>query len=156
MADHRGGNNPRAARIWSGRTTSDQSLHYNDVIMSAMASQITGVSIVCSTVGFRRRSKKTPKLRVTGPCAGTSPVTGEFLTQKANNAENVSIWWRHHEFVKKKLGSMGLLMQMSQIGDQELSKQMMNSHQSHYREHTSMKNISTIFVDEIALKLWCT
>ena len=25
--------------------------HYNDVIMSAMASQITGVSIVCSTVG---------------------------------------------------------------------------------------------------------
>ena len=27
---------------------------------------------------FRRRSKKTSKLRVTGPCAGKSPVTGEF------------------------------------------------------------------------------
>ena len=27
---------------------------------------------------FRRRSKKTPKLRVTGLCAGNSPVTSEF------------------------------------------------------------------------------
>ena len=45
---------------------------------------------------FRRRSKKTSKLRVTGLCAGNSPVTGEFPAQKASNAENVSIWWRHH------------------------------------------------------------
>ena len=29
-------------------------------------------------------------------CAGNSPVTGEFLAQMANNAGNVSIWWRHH------------------------------------------------------------
>ena len=45
---------------------------------------------------FRRKSKKTSKLRVTGLCAGNSPVTGEFPTQRASNAENVSIWWRHH------------------------------------------------------------
>ena len=45
---------------------------------------------------FRRRSKKTPKLRVTGLCAGNSPETGEFPAQMASNAENVSIWWRHH------------------------------------------------------------
>ena len=45
---------------------------------------------------FRRRSKKTSKLRVTGLCEGNSPVTGEFPAQMANNAENVSIWWRHH------------------------------------------------------------
>ena len=44
---------------------------------------------------FRCRSMKTPKLRVTGPCAGNSPVTGEFAAQRASNAENVSIWWRH-------------------------------------------------------------
>ena len=44
---------------------------------------------------FMRRSKKT-KLRVTGLCVGNSPVTGEFPTQMASNAENVSIWWRHH------------------------------------------------------------
>ena len=46
---------------------------------------------------FRRRSKNTSKLRVTGLCARNSPVTGEFPAQKTSNAENVSIWWRHHE-----------------------------------------------------------
>ena len=45
---------------------------------------------------FRRRSKKTSKLRVTGLCAGNSPETGEFPAQRASNAESVSIWWRHH------------------------------------------------------------
>ena len=45
---------------------------------------------------FRRRSKKTSKLRVTGLWAENSPETGEFSAQMASNAENVSIWWRHH------------------------------------------------------------
>ena len=45
---------------------------------------------------FRHRSKKTSKLRVTGLCAGNSPEAGEFPAQLASNAENVSIWWRHH------------------------------------------------------------
>ena len=45
---------------------------------------------------FGCRSKKTSKLRVTGLCAGNSPGTGEFPAQMASNAENVSIWWRHH------------------------------------------------------------
>ena len=48
---------------------------------------------------FRRRSKKTSKLRGTGLCAGNSPVTGEFPTQMASNAEDISIWWRHHVYV---------------------------------------------------------
>ena len=46
---------------------------------------------------FRRRSKKTSNFRVTGLCAGNSPGTGEFPAQMASNAENVSIWWRHHD-----------------------------------------------------------
>ena len=45
---------------------------------------------------FRCSSKKTSKLRVSGLCAGNSPVTGEFPAQWASNPENVSIWWRHH------------------------------------------------------------
>ena len=45
---------------------------------------------------FKRRSKKTSKPRVTGLCAGNSPETGEFPAQMASDAENVSIWWRHH------------------------------------------------------------
>ena len=46
---------------------------------------------------FRYRSKKTPKLRVTGLCEGNSPVTGDFPAQRASKAENVSIWWRHRD-----------------------------------------------------------
>ena len=45
---------------------------------------------------FGHRSKKTSRLRVTGLCAGNSPDTGEFPAQMASNAENASIWWRHH------------------------------------------------------------
>ena len=44
---------------------------------------------------FRCRSKKTSKLRVTGLCEGNSPVTGEFPSQRASNADNISIWLRH-------------------------------------------------------------
>ena len=36
---------------------------------------------------FRRRSKKTSKLCITGLCAGNSPLTGEFPAQMAGNAE---------------------------------------------------------------------
>ena len=51
---------------------------------------------------FRRRSRKTSKLRVTGLCAGNSPWTSEFPAQRASYAENVSIWWRHHgEYIWK-------------------------------------------------------
>ena len=53
---------------------------------------------------FRRRSKKTSKLRVTGLCPGNSPGTGEFPAQMASNAENVSIWWRHHGSIILCLG----------------------------------------------------
>ena len=45
---------------------------------------------------FGCRSKKTSKLRVNGLCAGNSSGTGEFPAQMASNAENISIWWRHH------------------------------------------------------------
>ena len=45
---------------------------------------------------FRHRSKKTSKLCVTGLCEGNPQVTCEFPAQKASNAENVSIWWCHH------------------------------------------------------------
>ena len=41
-------------------------------------------------------SKKTSKLRVTCLYVGNSPGTGEFPAQMASNADNVSIWWRHH------------------------------------------------------------
>ena len=49
---------------------------------------------------FRRRSKKTSKLHVTGLCVGNSPGTGEFPAQMASNAENVSMWWHHYDILK--------------------------------------------------------
>ena len=61
----------------------------------------------------RRRSKKTSKLCVTGLCAGNSPVTGEFPTQMASNAENVSIWWHHHEAIPYKLSNDTTIMHSS-------------------------------------------
>ena len=43
---------------------------------------------------FRRRSKKTSKLHVTGLCEGKSTMTGEFPAQSASNTESVSIsYW---------------------------------------------------------------
>ena len=68
--------------------------HYSDVIMSAMVSQIIGVSMVCSTVCSGADQHQSAG--VTGLCEGNSPVTGEFPSQRASNAEKLSIWWRHH------------------------------------------------------------
>ena len=70
--------------------------YYNEVIMSG-----DGVSNHqphdCLPNGLiGHRSKKTSKLRITGLCEGNSLVTGEFPTQRASNAENVSIWWHYH------------------------------------------------------------
>ena len=72
-------------------------LHYTDVIMTTMASQITRPHGCLLKRLFGCRSKKTSQLRVTGLCAGNSPVTGEFPAQMASNADNFSIWWRHNE-----------------------------------------------------------
>ena len=51
---------------------------------------------------FRRKWKKPAKLRVTGLCEGNSP----FPTQKTSYAENISIWWRHHDPVAEWIHTM--------------------------------------------------
>ena len=79
--------------------------------MGAMvSSQITSLTIVYSTV-YSGADKKTSKLCVTGLCAGNSPVTGEFPAQKASNAENVSIWWRHHVLFNYVIQTTTLILQ---------------------------------------------
>ena len=63
-----------------------------DVIMAAIASQITGISIVCSTIcsdaDQRKHLNSAPMAFVRG--------IHRWPSQRASNAENVSIWWRHH------------------------------------------------------------
>ena len=71
--------------------------HYGDVIMDAIASQITSLTIVYSTV-YQTQIKENIKAARHWPLCGNSPGTGEFPAQMASNAENVSIWWRHHGF----------------------------------------------------------
>ena len=74
-------------------------VNINDVIMSAMRDGVSNHQPHdCLLNGlFRRRSTKTSKLRFTGLCERDSPVTGEFPSQRASNAENIniSIWLRN-------------------------------------------------------------
>ena len=67
---------------WNQELPHWQSRHYSDVIMSTMASQITSLTVVYSTMYLRRRSNKTSKFRVTSLCEGNSQVTGEFPAHK--------------------------------------------------------------------------
>ena len=90
-------------------------LHYNNVIMCAMASQIMNPTIGYWTVYSRRRPKKTLKLRVTGLCARNSPLTGQFAAQMTSNAENVSIWWRHHGVLMQVTWPLEIYMHLSML-----------------------------------------
>ena len=69
--------------------------HYDDVIMGTIASQITSLTIVYSTVysgADQRKHQSSASLALGGEFTGA----GEFPAQMASNAENVSISWRHY------------------------------------------------------------
>ena len=74
--------------------------HYSDVIMSAMVSQITDVSIVCSTDCSGANQRKHQSSAPLGLCEGNPPVTGGFPSQRASNTGDISIWWRHHDPIR--------------------------------------------------------
>ena len=65
--------------------------------MGAMASQITSLTIVYSTVYSGADQRKHQSSAPLAFGAKNSAVTDEFPAQRASNAENVSIWWRHHD-----------------------------------------------------------
>ena len=59
---------------------------------SAMASQIAGVLVVCSTVcSGADKKKETIRLCVTGLYEDNPPVTGGFPSKTASDLEKVSI-----------------------------------------------------------------
>ena len=88
---------------------------------------------------FRRISKKTSKLRVTGLCAGNSPVTGKFPAQRASNAKNVSIWWRHHVVLWWQQAGCKTLQEVISIFSKNIpsiaSFPLTLEHQSHFCRH---------------------
>ena len=73
-------------------------------MVGAIASQITSLTIVYSAVSGADQSKHQSSASLAFVWGiHRSPVTGEFPAQMASNAENLSIWWRHH--VDRRLGS---------------------------------------------------
>ena len=67
-------------------------IHYSDVIMGTMASQITNITILYSTVYSGPDQRNIKAVRYS-PLCGNSPVTCELPASMASNKENVSIWW---------------------------------------------------------------
>ena len=65
--------------------------HYSDVIMGAMAFQITGLTIVYSTVYSDADQRKHHS---------SASLAFEFPAQMASKAENASTWWRHHLYTE--------------------------------------------------------
>ena len=59
--------------------------------MGTMASQIIRLAIVYSTVYSGADQRKHQN---------SVSLAGEFPAQMASDAENVSIWWRHHVILK--------------------------------------------------------
>ena len=71
--------------------------HHSDVIMSAMASQITSLTHDCLPNRFKAQIKQNIKAPRHRPLCGEFTGDRRIPAQKAGNAENVSIWWRHRE-----------------------------------------------------------
>ena len=67
--------------------------------MRAMASQITSLTTVYSAVYSGADERKHQS-------SASLAVTGEFPAQRASNAENVSIWWRHHVVLASQFQSV--------------------------------------------------
>ena len=82
-----------STRNWSNTTwvslIGSKGNQNNDAIMGAIASQITSLPVVNSIVypdAGQRKHQSSASLA----------FVLEFPAQVASNAENVSIWWRHH------------------------------------------------------------
>ena len=74
-------------------------IHYDDVIMTSMASQITSLMVVYSTVysdADQRKQQSSASLAFVWGIHRDRWIPRTFPTQTASYAENVSIWWRLH------------------------------------------------------------
>ena len=82
-------------------------IHYTNVIMRAVASPITHCYIVYTTVcsGTDKR-----KYHSSASLTFVRAIHWWFPSQRASNAINVSIWWRHHAqlFLQIRLVALGM------------------------------------------------
>ena len=77
--------------------------HYFDLIMSAMASQITGVSVVNSIVYSGPDQRKHQNSHSLAFVRGIHRWPVNTPHKGVSNVENVSIWWRHHDCTRSDL-----------------------------------------------------
>ena len=70
--------------------------HYSDVIMSAMASLLTCISIVCSIVCLGADQGKHQSSASLAFVRGSHRWPVQSPHPRASNAENITIWWHHH------------------------------------------------------------
>ena len=84
------GNPVIAPWLWSNPEENWYVCHCIDVIMSAMASQITQPFV-------QAQIKENMKALSHWPLCGESTGDWWILLTRASNAENASIWWRHHD-----------------------------------------------------------
>ena len=87
-------------------------IHYNDVIMTTMASQITSLMVVYSTVYSDADQRKHQS------SASLAFVWGIHRDRwiprtKGQLRGNVSIWWRHHAFMTKGIRLEADISQMA-------------------------------------------
>ena len=74
------------------------------------------------------------KIHITGLCEGNSPVTCEFPAQRTSNAENVSIWWRHHVTLLRVAGEHNHMRTCPQL----FYRKICSVHLWLYRTYTTM------------------
>ena len=105
---------------------------------------------------FSCRSKKTSKLRVSGLCAGNSPVNGEFPTQRARDAESVSISWRHYEKKNRskynRRSSRTIYIHMSKNTRPRITRELLRHRVDNHGElELSISHLSVSFVESVVL-----
>ena len=84
-------NRNKAVNSVLGHCAQSHAKHYSDVVMGTVVSQITSLTIVYSTVysGVDQRKHQSSAL--------LAFMRGIHRSQRASNADNVSIWWRHQD-----------------------------------------------------------
>ena len=92
-------------QCWCGRET-----RYNGVIMSVMASQISGVPIFLLNGLFRHRPKVNTKALRHSPLWAECTSGRWIPLKRTSNDENVSNWWRYHA---RRVADMMSTMSMS-------------------------------------------
>ena len=100
MAWRRSGNKPLSEPMMVSSLTHicitwPQWVNYNGIIISTMVSQITSLLIIYSTIYSGADQRKHQSSTSLALCVGNALVICEFPAQRANYAENATIWSCH-------------------------------------------------------------